>query len=213
MTTPAQIAANRRNARKSTGPRTESGKEVSAGNALRHGLTSRQLACEDERSADFAQFTEALRQDLAPLDEVEEQLAERVILSAWRLRRAARAERAILDSWPASTSPSTHLLHAESGMSRLFVKRPESMLALSRYEAALDRAFARALSLLERRQARRRGEPVLAPVTVLVESAESAVDADANVLAQHAKNENCETNPIAVDAPEIARASPIPSDE
>jgi hypothetical protein len=213
MTTPAQIAANRRNARKSTGPRTEAGKEVSAGNALRHGLTSRLLACEDERGADFVQFAEALRRDLAPMDEVEKQLAERVILSAWRLRRAARAERAIIDSWPASTSPSTHLLHAENGMSRLFVKRPESMLALSRYEAALDRAFTRALSLLERRQARRRGEPVLAPVTVLVESAESAADDDANRLVQQAKNENCETNPIAVAAPDIARDASIASGE
>jgi hypothetical protein len=212
MTTPAQIAANRRNARKSTGPRTDAGKEAASGNALRHGMTARLLACEDERSTDFAQFAEALRQDLAPLDEVEEQLAERVILSAWRLRRAARAERAILDGWHIATSPS-HLLHGESGMSRLFVKRPESMLALSRYEAALDRAFTRALSLLERRQARRRGEHVPAPVTVLVESAESSMDGDANVLAQQAKNENCETNPIAMEAPQIARAAPIARDE
>jgi hypothetical protein len=213
MTTPAQIAANRRNARKNTGPQTEAGKEVSAGNALRHGLTSRQLACEDERSADFVQFAEALRRDIAPLDEVEEQLAERVILSAWRLRRAARAERAILDGWHIATSPSSHLLHGESGMSRLFVKRPESMLALSRYEAALDRAFTRALSLLERRQARRRGEHVPAPLTVLVESAESAADDDANVFAQQAKNENCETNPMGADALEIAPAPPTASDE
>jgi hypothetical protein len=213
MTTPAQIAANRRNARKSTGPQTDAGKEAASRNALRHGLTSRQLASADERSADFAQFAASLRQDLAPLDEVEEQLAERVVLTAWRLRRAARAERAIIDGWHIATSPSTHLLHGESGMSRLFMKRPESMLALSRYEAALDRAFTRALSLLERRQARRRGEPVLAPVTVLVESAESAADDDPKFLAQQAKNENCETNPIAVAAPEIAREAPIASDE
>jgi hypothetical protein len=209
MTTPTQIAANRRNARKSTGPRTD----VASGNVMRHRLSSRLLACEDERSADFAAFAEALRRDLAPLDEVEEQLAERVILGAWRLRRAARAERAILDGWHIPTSPSTHLLHGKSGMSRLFMKRPESMLAFSRYEAALDRAFTRALALLERRQARRRGEHVPAPVTVLVESAESATDDDANVFAQQAKNENCETNPIAMEAPEIAPASPSARDE
>lgn len=43
MATPAQIAANRRNALKSTGPRTAAGKAVSSRNALKHGLHSRTL--------------------------------------------------------------------------------------------------------------------------------------------------------------------------
>ncbi|HKT17771.1 MAG TPA: hypothetical protein VJR47_07000 [Stellaceae bacterium] len=192
MTTPAQIAANRRNALKSTGPQTETGKAASAQNALRHGLTARKLACEGERQADFAAFAGALRRDLAPIGEVEEQLAEHVILAAWRLRRAARAETSMINSWHAATSPS-HLLYGETPISRLFTRRPESMLALARYEAGLDRSFTRALALLERRQARRRGEPVPAPVTVLVESAD---ELSPNFLGDNAKIENCETNPI-----------------
>jgi hypothetical protein len=39
MTTHRQRAANRENARKSTGPRTRAGKASSSGNARRHGLT------------------------------------------------------------------------------------------------------------------------------------------------------------------------------
>jgi hypothetical protein len=40
MTSFKQIEANRRNALKSTGPRTEAGKQISRGNAVRHGLTA-----------------------------------------------------------------------------------------------------------------------------------------------------------------------------
>jgi hypothetical protein len=40
MATGSQIAANRKNATKSTGPRTEEGKQRSRQNAFRHGLTA-----------------------------------------------------------------------------------------------------------------------------------------------------------------------------
>ena len=38
-----QLAANRRNAQRSTGPRTAKGREVSRMNALKHGILSRQV--------------------------------------------------------------------------------------------------------------------------------------------------------------------------
>jgi len=44
MTTTRQIEANRANARKSTGPRTERGKARASHNALRHGLSIPVLA-------------------------------------------------------------------------------------------------------------------------------------------------------------------------
>ncbi len=42
MTTEAQVAANRLNAQKSTGPRTPEGKGVVSQNAVKHGLLARE---------------------------------------------------------------------------------------------------------------------------------------------------------------------------
>lgn len=52
MTSVTQIEANRRNALKSTGPRTEAGKQVSRGNAVRHGLTAETVIGALEDAAD-----------------------------------------------------------------------------------------------------------------------------------------------------------------
>lgn len=198
MTTPARLAANRRNAKKSTGPTSAEGKAVASRNALRHGLTARKLLCDGEHTADFAGFAASLRDAFAPADEVEEQLVERIVLMSWRLRRAACAESGLVWTWAATTYPD-HLHGGETGVARLFRTQPENMLALSRYEASLDRALGRAYTLLERRQARRRGEPVAAPVTVLVEGGASAIDsAVPNPLDRQQKNENDETKPSAL---------------
>ena len=61
---PAKLEANRRNALKSTGPRTDEGKERCRGNALKHGLTGRGvvLPVEDETAVEerFVGFEEEL---------------------------------------------------------------------------------------------------------------------------------------------------------
>jgi hypothetical protein len=61
-----QIEANRRNARQSTGPRTEVGKKISSLNALRHGLTSCIVVLPTEDLAAYKTFSEEFLVDLAP---------------------------------------------------------------------------------------------------------------------------------------------------
>jgi hypothetical protein len=135
MASAAQIAANRRNALKSTGPRTAAGKAVSSRNRLRHGLRARAPAMAGEDHANFERFRADLRAELAPRDAREALLAEVVAEGLWRHRRAAQAEAALMNR--AGTLALTHAQLAE-------------LLLILRYEVAASRAFHCALALLER---------------------------------------------------------------
>ena len=202
MASPARIAANRRNAKKSTGPKTAKGKAAAAQNALKHGLLAQDVVCAEEDSGDYQEFAAALYADLAPADSVEEQLVERIVTCAWRLQRMVCTEASMFDSWYCGGRD--ELRPGESAYSRRFDRRTSEMIALSRYEAALDRSLSRAYALLDRRQARRRGEAVPAPVTVLVEGLDSVPSDSTKPLDGRANFESCETKPIIDTTPSNA---------
>ena len=91
MASPAQIAANRLNSRKSTGPRTPEGQAKSSMNALKHGNRSRKLELLREESL---AFEERLRKWMAIGDaqnDVEEYLVYRNVAISFELDRAERA--------------------------------------------------------------------------------------------------------------------------
>ena len=134
MATPVQIAANRRNALRSTGPRTAAGKAASSRNALRHGLAARTAVVPGEDPADFERFRAELREALAPRNGLEEVLAEVAVEAAWRLRRAWRAEAALFN---------------RRGRSKLVPPCLRELLIL-RYEIAANRRFHCAVAMLER---------------------------------------------------------------
>jgi hypothetical protein len=96
MTTAAQIAANRKNALASTGPRTGDGKARSARNALRFGIYSEMPAVLGlERAEEWDAFRDGIVTNLTPLGTLEEALAERVAVCLWRLRRTVWFETAV----------------------------------------------------------------------------------------------------------------------
>src|SRR5260221_13669980 len=157
MASEAQVAANRRNAGRSTGPRTEAGKAAVSRNALRPGLPAEEVVLFDEDAEDLARFHDELRRALDPADEVEEELVERIVLCAWRLRRVVRIEAGLFNS----AADQIRRWGTEFGLGPTFGKAAFDLGTASRYEASLDRSMPRAYSTLEHRKAPRRGEPGL----------------------------------------------------
>jgi len=91
-----QLAANRRNAQRSTGPTSKAGKSVSRLNAVKHGLLAQQVVVHgyfhEESDAEFNQLCREHHESLAPIGPLEEMLVGQIIMVIWRLRRVRMAE-------------------------------------------------------------------------------------------------------------------------
>ena len=101
MATKKQIQANKNNAKKSTGPKTPEGKAKSAQNATTHGLTASTDVIKGESQEEFDAHKQAFLDVLNPQNAVEDFLADRVASLSWRLKRADRIERQMLDGFAA----------------------------------------------------------------------------------------------------------------
>ena len=93
---PAQIEANRRNAQKSTGPKTARGLAKSKLNAFKHGLLSREVLIRGKHAGEsrreFQKLAEQFYEDLDPVGSLEWLLVDQIVTAYWRLRRVLRAE-------------------------------------------------------------------------------------------------------------------------
>lgn len=97
MASEAQLVANRRNARKSTGPKTPEGKKASSGNAVAHGLSAKTVVLTGENAEDFASLRRRLFTEVSPDGPVENALVEKLACDFWRLRRVPAFEAAMMD--------------------------------------------------------------------------------------------------------------------
>jgi len=97
MTSSRQIEANRRNARKSTGPNTEEGKRRSRCNAVRHGLTAETVIRALEDAEDYKAFEATIIADYDAQSAVERELVLRLAGLLWRLRRATTMETGLFE--------------------------------------------------------------------------------------------------------------------
>ncbi len=106
----ARLAANQRNALKSTGPRTVEGKKRSARNALKHGLRAKSVfdgkpaamsfspVLPGECSATFQTIKEELREEFHPRTAMENWLIDGIATQLWRLMRCNDFERRMIEA-------------------------------------------------------------------------------------------------------------------
>ena len=141
MSSDAKIAANRANAKKSTGPRTEAGKAASSRNNTRHGLTAKQLLLDTEDPAQY----EALRKDLIesyrPANGAELMLVEEIAQNFWRLQRARNIEAENMNMNAGGADPIIKFGCAQAQFDNI-----------RRYMTTIERAWHRAMQQLERMQ-------------------------------------------------------------
>lgn len=87
MPSQKQLAANRQNARKSTGPHTAKGKNIAKFNAVRHGLRAEQVLIPGEDEREFVDLRRRMFEDLQPNGALEIELFDGIVVDFWRLRR------------------------------------------------------------------------------------------------------------------------------
>jgi hypothetical protein len=144
MATPAQLAANRANAQKSTGPITPEGKAQSRMNGLTHGFASAQSIIPGEDQEEFLALLSDLRTEYYPVTPTEEILVEKMAQTQWLTQRALNLQGdAFLDL----------LENKQLGV-------PKSLGLLIRYYTTADRAFHRAHTELVKAQKQRKNDEI-----------------------------------------------------
>jgi hypothetical protein len=91
-----RVTANRANALHSTGPRTESGKQRSSLNALRHGLSSHTAVLPSEDAQAYQHHCQQFRDEYQPKTPTEIQLVQELADTAWRVNRIPLLEADLL---------------------------------------------------------------------------------------------------------------------
>ena len=92
MSTLRQIEANRRNAQKSTGPTSATGKAASSMNALKTGIHAKSLVLPSEKLADLEQLIDEYYQSHNPTTPEARSLVDDLIYGEWLKRRLRAAE-------------------------------------------------------------------------------------------------------------------------
>ena len=157
MATQSQIDANRRNAQKSTGPKTPEGRAAVRLNSLTHGLTAKTLVLPGESAEDFQTLFDSLAAEHDPATPPEHAVVTQLAMATWRLRRLYHQEAGFyayklkfLESLRDGEKLDNPL-----GLGLVANSSQDTLSMFNRQEARLERTFYKALHELERLRAQR----------------------------------------------------------
>jgi hypothetical protein len=137
---PSKLEANRRNAQRSTGPRTAQGKAASARNAFRHGLSSGELTVlPTEKKENLDTLIHEITEENKPTTPAEQFLVDQMVHARWNLLRARRLEAEAL----------ARLIETDPDVDRSILQTLETrgnvIEKLDRYAASAARAYSKAV--------------------------------------------------------------------
>ncbi|MBL8211538.1 MAG: hypothetical protein JNK87_12530 [Bryobacterales bacterium] len=131
---------NRQNAKKSTGPRTETGKATSSKNATKHGLTAAKPYIPLDQRPDYLDLRHKLMDQHRPIGVLEHTVFDHLVDATWNLRRIAVLK--------AKLAVETGVADADDLLIADDPSAAQRFLNLERYASRNERAFARALRQL-----------------------------------------------------------------
>lgn len=181
MTNARQVAANRRNAKKSTGPQSKRGKTLASRNSLKHGLAAKQVVLFDEDPAAFEDLRSDLFELYQPVDPISVHLVQTLAADIWRRRRVPEIEAAIYergyndlrnkkgadmslelyvmkkfpDQYKGTMTEVEEEDEPPPNLGEVFDQSHSSLNSVSTIAGKLDRSIHRAFRELERRKAER----------------------------------------------------------
>jgi hypothetical protein len=172
MATERQIAANRANAKRSTGPVTDAGKQASSQNAIHHGLLSHScIILKGEKADRFDALLASLVEEFQPTTPNEHMLIETMAVARWRQVRNWTIQTATLELETANqdqTASSPPVIAALAF--RALADNSQALHLLQRYDTALDRQYSRALANLLKVRAARANDRTSDPQPIRKES-------------------------------------------
>ena len=207
MATDKQTAANRRNAQKSTGPRTPEGRVAVRLNGVTHGLTAKTLVLKGESESDFKALFEALEAEHQPTTPTEEILVADLAMATWRRRRLYNMEAGFykVRMKNEATYAAPQKLDDSGLLGKVASNSGDTMAMIGRQEARLERSYYKALHELQRLRKEREADLALVSQSTPVEQVPDPPSK---------KNNNIQTpaDPIPATPPQPIVNHPIPTD-
>lgn len=151
------------------GVKTPEGKAISRYNAIKHGLLSREALMNGENADDLAELNHSIHEELKPVGPIEGMLADRIVSSIWRLRRAIYVEKNSMNWYLSDSDFFVAIPESEEQTKRKKIRNVlsnDSTDTILRYETTIERALFRALHELERLQAKRNGKDTSLPAVL-----------------------------------------------